>query len=93
MKNFVITGLTALTLGMVALSAAHAADTMTVDQKLEAFREGKPGVYGRSPVTDIGNVIASKGGAEEQVNCADMPCCKNMKMDMQGCEKMMGKGK
>lgn len=58
MKNFVITGLTALTIGVATLSAAHAADTVTADQKLEAFREGKSGVYGRSPVADIGNVIS-----------------------------------
>ncbi len=60
MKNYIVTGFTALSIGFVALSAAYADETVSVDQKLEAFREGQHGVYGRTPISDIGNVIAQK---------------------------------
>ncbi len=75
-----------LALGFVTVANVHAEEVMTVDEKLEAFRDGKAGVYGVSPATDIGNVIHHENGEKKKMNCADMPH-KGMKMDMKDCEK------
>lgn len=91
MKNISKISLAVVALGFAAFTNAHAEEVMTVDEKLEAFHEGKAGVYGVSPATDIGNVIHHENGEKKKVDCADMPH-KGMKMDMRDCEKM-GKGK
>ncbi|NBX75112.1 MAG: hypothetical protein EBQ92_00960 [Proteobacteria bacterium] len=164
MKSKLWMGVTALALGLAVLSNAYAGEsTMSLGEKMEAYKEGKYGVYGKTPISDVGSIVyhnttrpwdgktqddpshyqhtavsgrytdaAVVGGETKSaenlaypntrtwdgktqddpshfrntdnaipqsgmMNCADMPCCKNMKMDKQKCETMvmsgMSKGK
>lgn len=58
MKSYIIMGLTALTISLAALSNAHAGETtMSLSEKMDAYKEGKHGVYGKTPISDIGNIV------------------------------------
>lgn len=94
MKNYIVMGLTALTLTVSTLASVHAADVMTLDEKMQAAIDGKSGVYSYNPIYDVGNIVLKKetSTAEAKVDCADMPCCKHKQMSMEECHKtMMGK--
>lgn len=93
MKIILTTGL--VVLGLAAVSASHAQQTMTVNDHLQEFRAGTSAVYGRSHATDIGNSVprtaSMSGNAEQPGNCADMPCCKKQIMTMEECPRLMKK--